>query len=634
MPRSRRILVFAVAALAVGAALRGGVAVIEAGLEGKIRERLVAEAAERGFTLSIDRVRVRLPFRSSLSGISATGRGAIVRLERVDVRLGLRGRGALGHLRRLDAGGLSAELPQGLSLSMRPSSWNVALVGDALSLAGRGGEGQVEVERPARDAVQLRLGRLDLTRLVKLRRDGAWLGDLGVVSGVAGAAAVPGNGLAVEANLLAVGARLAAPSEEDASAATSLGEPFDAEGSVSATLHRDASFLDVACASGSAAGLRATARTVAAWAPRDLWFDAEASVPRLELAPLLAASGLDLPATEGDLGSAALEARITGRMLDPKSFVVEERLDFQPPARRLPGLERFRGPFRRIMTGRDGREVLVTVDPASPDFVPLDEVPPLFLRALLISEDANFWGHSGLDLSEVPVAMSINWVRGERARGASTITQQLAKNLFLNRERSYRRKLQEAALALLLEPTLGKRRILEIYLNVIEWGPGLHGLGPASRHYFGKNPPDLTPRESAFLVSLIPGPVKYQPSFANGVLSRGFARLVNACLRRLRSVGALTDEEYEAELAAPLVLRWTPPDAIVGPVAEPAEPEDELLLEEPFVGPEEPPADLPTDPAPTPTIVPATGPAAAPTAVPAGVPFGTNGSGDEPKPPA
>ena len=156
--------------------------------------------------------------------------------------------------------------------------------------------------------------------------------------------------------------------------------------------------------------------------------------------------------------------------------------------------------------------------------------------------------------------MSINWVREEKSRGASTITQQLAKNLFLTRERSYRRKLQEAALALLLEPTLGKRRILEIYLNVIEWGPGIHGIGPASRHYFGKNPSELTPRECAFLVALIPGPVKYQSSFASGVLSRGFSRLVNGVLYRLRSVEMLTEEELAVELAAPLRLRWTPPD--------------------------------------------------------------------------
>ena len=288
-------------------------------------------------------------------------------------------------------------------------------------------------------------------------------------------------------------------------------------------------------------------------------------------------------------------------MLDPKSFVVEQRLDFQPPARPLPELEKLRVPFRRVMTGHDGRETVVEVDPANPDFVPLDDVLPLFVRGLLTSEDANFWGHPGLDLREVPVAMSINWVRGERSRGASTITQQLAKNLFLTRERSYRRKLQEAALALLLEPALGKRRILEIYLNVIEWGPGIHGLGPAARHYFGKNPSELTPRESAFLVALIPGPVKYQASFASGVLSRGFSRLVNGVLYRLRSVDMLTDEQLEAELAAPIRLRWTPPDT-VGEEA-PGLAERDALVGPPEELPEEPPP-APGAPGKVPSAVP------------------------------
>jgi len=597
MSRTRRLVLLAVSALLLGAAVRGLLALVEAALEARVRDRLVAEAAERGFALSLERVHVRLPFRARLSGVSLAGRGVTARLDRVEARLGLFGHGAIGHLRRIEHGALEAELPHGVSFRVAPAAWAVASPGDALALAGTAGEGRVALERPGGGAVRVSLDRLDLTRLVALRRDGAFVGDLGVASGVLAVGPSPGGGVAVETNLLSRGARLAAPPEDDTPAEATLGEPFDAEGSVSAVLFREARLLDVACASGSAAGLKGRGRALLAFAPRDAWIDAEASVPRLELGPLLAASGLDLPSGAEDLGSAALEARVTGRMLDPKSWVVEESLDFRPPARPLPEVERLRGPFRRVMRGRDGREVLVAVDPASPDFVPLDDVPALFVRGLLTSEDANFWGHPGLDLGEVPVAASINWVRGQRARGASTITQQLAKNLFLTRERSYRRKLQEAALALLLEPALGKRRILEIYLNVIEWGPGIHGIGPASRHYFGKNPQDLTPRESAFLVALIPGPVKYQPSFSSGVLTRGFSRLVNGVLYRLRSVGMLTDEELQAELAAPLRLRWTPPDAVGE--EEPGADGEEALEQggEAFEGPA-----LPSDPAAAPSV--------------------------------
>src|SRR5439155_4310938 len=130
---------------------------------------------------------------------------------------------------------------------------------------------------------------------------------------------------------------------------------------------------------------------------------------------------------------------------------------------------------------------------------------PLFLHALLLGEDAGFYGHPGIDLRELPTALLADWARGGAARGASTITQQLAKNLFLSNEKQLGRKLQELSLTLLLESSLGKNRILEIYLNVIEWGPGLYGLRPAARAYFGREPRDLTPAQIAFLVSLIPG---------------------------------------------------------------------------------------------------------------------------------
>ena len=183
------------------------------------------------------------------------------------------------------------------------------------------------------------------------------------------------------------------------------------------------------------------------------------------------------------------------------------------------------------------------------------------METLLLGEDAAFFSHRGLDLTEVPKAVTFNWARGGAARGASTITQQLAKNLFLGREKTLGRKLQELNLAFLLESALGKDRILEIYLNVIEWGPGLYGFRPAARHYFGKEPRALTPKEMAFLVALIPGPVKYQRSFEEGALSPGFEPLVVNLLAKLRSVGALSEEQHAAALAETLVFRRPGPEA-------------------------------------------------------------------------
>lgn len=290
---------------------------------------------------------------------------------------------------------------------------------------------------------------------------------------------------------------------------------------------------------------------------------------------------------------------------------------------------------RRAQLLSEGKSARIDRRPVS-----LEKVSPHLVTAVLVSEDSRFFEHHGIDWGAVQAARTRNRrFPKRRPLGASTITQQLAKNLFLTRERSYRRKLQEAALALHLESTLGKRRILEIYLNVIEWGPGLHGLGPAARHYFGKNPQDLTPREGAFLVALIPGPVKYQPSFASGVLSRGFTRLVNGVLRRLASVGMLTPEELKTELETPLRLRWTPPDApgeeplAGGAEADALEPDEEVLDEDGTpasdvagtslattypVAPGLPTPFSSAAPAasPVPTASPATGPAATPTSPP------------------
>jgi membrane peptidoglycan carboxypeptidase len=250
---------------------------------------------------------------------------------------------------------------------------------------------------------------------------------------------------------------------------------------------------------------------------------------------------------------------VSGRVADAASFKVSQQLDFTPPTRPLPALERLRGDFvHEVPTSAGVRAI--PVSPASPDFIPFHDVPPLFVETLLLAEDYGFHGHRGVDLSEVPAAVLKNWSRGGAVRGASTITQQLAKNLFLSREKRLGRKLQELSLALLLEATLTKQRILEIYVNVIEWGPDLHGLRPASRRYFGKEPRDLTPKQMAFLVALIPGPIKYQRSFASGILSPGFRPLVDHLLEKLRSVDALGEQEYEAARVEELEI-LPPPQA-------------------------------------------------------------------------
>ena len=154
-----------------------------------------------------------------------------------------------------------------------------------------------------------------------------------------------------------------------------------------------------------------------------------------------------------------------------------------------PAISRLRGDFVFRSDDGPGPHRPIDVSLASPDFIALRDVPPLFVRTLLLAEDAGFYGHRGIDLRELPSALLTNWSRGGAARGASTITQQLAKNLFLSRDKQLGRKLQELAITFLLESALGKDRILEIYLNIIEWGPDLRGLRPAARQLFRSRTP-------------------------------------------------------------------------------------------------------------------------------------------------
>jgi monofunctional biosynthetic peptidoglycan transglycosylase len=143
--------------------------------------------------------------------------------------------------------------------------------------------------------------------------------------------------------------------------------------------------------------------------------------------------------------------------------------------------------------------------PVRQHWVPRDAIAPVAALAVIAAEDQKFPSHSGFDLEAVQQALAAQR-RGARLRGASTISQQLAKNLFLWSGRSWLRKGLEAWFTILIEACLPKRRILEIYLNVVEFGPGLFGIGAAARHYFGRAPMALTAEQSALLAAVLPAP--------------------------------------------------------------------------------------------------------------------------------
>jgi len=177
-------------------------------------------------------------------------------------------------------------------------------------------------------------------------------------------------------------------------------------------------------------------------------------------------------------------------------------------------------------------------------WVPYSQVSLYLKKAILVGEDVNFFTHSGIDLQEMKESLKIDWKKKKFSRGASTITQQLAKNLFLSPSKNPLRKLKEILIAFRLEKALSKRRIFELYLNLVEWGDGIYGCEVASRYYFGKSSSDLTPDEAIRLATSLPFPRKYPPTSD----ARRFERRRKIILNRMLKYGFLTLEEYEAPL--------------------------------------------------------------------------------------
>ncbi|MFO0629762.1 MAG: transglycosylase domain-containing protein [Polyangiales bacterium] len=192
-------------------------------------------------------------------------------------------------------------------------------------------------------------------------------------------------------------------------------------------------------------------------------------------------------------------------------------------------LRRFSRPFVQRAQEPGGVVRAFITGPGSPAWVPLPSISPFVLAAVVTREDGGFYRHHGFSPDEVRGALVRNIALGRFAFGASTLSMQLVKNVFLAREKTLVRKLQEVALTWWLERSLDKNAILELYLNVVEFGPGIYGIGPASRFFFGVEPHALTILQAAYLATLLPAPV---PRFA--YFQRGSVPLET--LGRLRAI--------------------------------------------------------------------------------------------------
>lgn len=182
----------------------------------------------------------------------------------------------------------------------------------------------------------------------------------------------------------------------------------------------------------------------------------------------------------------------------------------------------------------------------------LQDISKMAMGAVIVSEDWAFYTHKGYDANQIKEAIQEDLAEGKFARGASTITQQVVKNVFLTREKTLTRKAKELYLAVKLEEQVGKKRILETYFNIAEWGDGIYGIGAAARHYFGKEPAQLTAKEGAFLAMLLPSPIRYGQSFRAKELTAYARKTIESILEKMVRAKYLTEDELKAELKTPL----------------------------------------------------------------------------------
>ena len=292
------------------------------------------------------------------------------------------------------------------------------------------------------------------------------------------------------------------------------------------------------------------------------------SVEDLYHAPVIRAE-LDVPRVSAQTVVESLPAGLLGRLADAKTsgdiawrlkldldtrdmkslkydsagheyqFIVDslgERLD----------LSTLKKPFKHRVQEPGGKLEEFTTGPGSRRWTSLNRVSPWMAKVLTTTEDGSFYRHQGLAFFAIRDALIQNLERGRYYRGASTLTQQLVKNLFLIREKTLARKLQEMFLAWHMDRQFSKKQILALYLNVVEFGPRIYGVGRAAKYYFGKKASELNAVECAFLASMLPNPKKYHYQFRRGEVTEawriGLQRTLEVMVKRKK----MTEKQYKA----------------------------------------------------------------------------------------
>lgn len=248
---------------------------------------------------------------------------------------------------------------------------------------------------------------------------------------------------------------------------------------------------------------------------------------------------------EGRLGY-ALQMRIDFGALDSLQLdaeVIRDQFRLQQSGF---DFQKLNGSFQQPVY--DGLQIKrnVLIGTANPDYTPISQIPQILIDAVLTSEDVGFYRHRGFSSGAFRSAMIDNLRSQGFKRGASTISMQLVKNLYLTREKTIARKFQELVITWLLEESqqVSKDVMLEVYLNVIEWGPDVYGIGEASRYYFRKKPAQLTLEECLFLASIIPFPKRFHVRFRKGELRASAVQTMTFVARKMGQFGFIPEDAY------------------------------------------------------------------------------------------
>ena len=529
------------------------------------RDRIAAAVRERLPDASVGEAHVDPLFRVSFGPVAAARGGATLSVERVRARPSLaallRGRVAPASVRLHGArvsvplAGRDVELGPADVLLRDGGSGETRTLRAELTLPA-GGTGTVEARREGGAwRIEGRLRGVEAEALPRALRDGAAALASGSLS-LDVDARVPADLSTAEATFSAGTHEVFVAGERVAPAPIG---PLDA--TVRGSLSWDGAARRIALREGSVslAGGPAILVEGEARLAGELPFTVTLRAPGIDFEALVAALPPPLaPPPEAPRARGPLTAHLaaSGPLLAPERWSFQASLDLarMRASARSEAPVALRRPFVHRADVGAGRARRFEVGPRNLEYVPIAELPEHVVRAVTTSEDAGFFAHPGFDFAELAEAFTRGAERGRVVRGGSTITQQVAKNLYLSGERTLARKVREAAIAIALEATLSKQRILEIYLNVAEWGPGVFGIGPAARHWFGKDARALTPKEAAFLASIIPNPLRHEAQHARGGPSAALEARVQDLLFKMTLHGALTGDDLVRALEEPIVF--------------------------------------------------------------------------------